>query len=418
MLVEVIAKKESYSSLLTLLQGPSYGLHDIVDNGDTTLIITGFYPIMNLPKLDLLTDDIVYVRPHYTPVSSGITGLTTTQGDRAMLSDIARKAWKVSGKGVKIGVMSDSYNTKFGNPALLDVINGDLPGPENPVHKKPVSVSAEYPYGAGSDEGRAMLQIVHDVAPDADLMFRTGFISSGNFADGIRALRDSGCDIIVDDISYITEPFFTDGVISQAVDDVSATGVKYFTSAGNFGIKSYEGVFKPITAPAGYVGFAHDFGNGDYFQNVTLAQGIYTIALQWDDHFYSIGDSIGALNDLDIYLVDQFGNRLFGFNRSNLGGDPLEILPFVVRATVDAKLIITRKAGTGNVRFKYVIFRGDGIIRDHNQGGYGNWPGQCCKFYCRGRGAIFQYTGVQRESSNRCLFLVTGRNAGKWSEQV
>ena len=87
-----------------------------------------------------------------------------------MLSDIAKKAWKVSGKGVKIGVMSDSYNTKFGNPALRDVINGDLPGPENPVHKKPVRVSAEYPYGEGSDEGRAMLQIVHDVAPDAELI--------------------------------------------------------------------------------------------------------------------------------------------------------------------------------------------------------------------------------------------------------
>ncbi len=104
-----------------------------------------------------------------------------------MVSNKAKTAWKITGKGVKVGVMSDSYNTKFGNPAQLDVMNGDLPGSGNPVHTKPVVVSAEYPYGKATDEGRAMMQIVHDVAPDAELVFRSGFISAGNFADGIKA---------------------------------------------------------------------------------------------------------------------------------------------------------------------------------------------------------------------------------------
>ncbi|MBK9412202.1 MAG: hypothetical protein IPN61_02060 [Bacteroidetes bacterium] len=159
-------------------------------------------------------------------------------------------------------------------------------------------------------------------------MFRSGFISAGNFADGIKSLRDSGCKVIVDDITYITEPFFRDGVIAQAVEDVSASGVNYFTSAGNFGIKSYEGVFTPMVAPAGYAGAAHDFGGGDFYQSITLPKGTYTIALQWNDDFYSIGEIVGAQNDLDIFLVDQFGARLFGFNRNNIDGDPLEILPF------------------------------------------------------------------------------------------
>src|SRR6185436_4187167 len=249
---------------------------------------------------------------------------------------------KVSGDGVKIGVMSDSYNTKFGNPAQTDIINGDLPGTGNINYMKPVVLSAEYPYGRGSDEGRGMLQIVHDVAPNAELVFRSGFISAGNFADGIKELRDAGCDIIVDDITYITEPYFKDGVIAQAVEDVTASGVSYFTSAGNFGVKSYEGIFNPTPAPAGYAGVAHNFGGGDFFQGLNLTKGTYTIALQWDDNFYSIGETPGALNDLDIYLVDQFGNRLFGINRDNLGGDPLEILPFVVKATVNANIIVTR----------------------------------------------------------------------------
>lgn len=51
---------------------------------------------------------------------------------------------------------------------------------------------------------------------DAELVFRSGFISAGHFADGIKELRDQGCDVIVDDITYITEPFFTDGVIAKS----------------------------------------------------------------------------------------------------------------------------------------------------------------------------------------------------------
>ena len=181
--------------------------------------------------------------------------------------------------------MSDSYSTKANSPALADVANRDLPGIGNPFHPKPVIVSAEYPYGRATDEGRAMLQIVHDVAPDAELYFRSGFISAGNFAEGIKVLRDSGCNVIVDDITYLTEPFFSDGVVAKAVEEVTASGVNYFTSAGNFGIKSYEGVFSPTPAPAAYVGVAHNFGAGNYYQNLNLPAGTYTSALQWDDNF-------------------------------------------------------------------------------------------------------------------------------------
>jgi subtilisin family serine protease len=103
-------------------------------------------------------------------------------------------------------------------------------------------------FGIGTDEGRAMLQIVHDIAPGAELGFRTGVVTSGDFAQGIRDLAEAGSDIIVDDITYITEPFFSDGRVAKAVDEVAAKGVSYFTSAGNFGTKSFEGVFTPFNS--------------------------------------------------------------------------------------------------------------------------------------------------------------------------
>ncbi|HNP54111.1 MAG TPA: hypothetical protein PKK69_05825, partial [Ferruginibacter sp.] len=277
-LIEVICNVGQYDATLALLQTPEYGMHNFIDNGDSTLIITGMFPIANLTKLNVLTNLINYVRPYYTPIASnniavGNIGLTTSQGDKAMRADNAKTAWRLSGAGVKVGVMSDSYNTKANNPAQVDGENGDLPGSGNSAYPTPVAVSAEYPYGRASDEGRAMLQIIHDVAPGATLAFRSGFISAGNFAEGIKQLRDEGCNIIVDDITYLTEPYFTDGVVSKAVDEVTASGVQYFTSAGNFGNKSYESEFHPIPAPAGFTGMAHDFGGGVPYQTLNLVKG-------------------------------------------------------------------------------------------------------------------------------------------------
>ena len=295
--------------------------------------------------------------------------MTKTQGDRAMRSDTASLAWDVYGDGIKIGVISDSYNTLFGDPAGTDLLNGDLPGVGNPNFTTPVEIVEEYPYGRRTDEGRAMLQIIHDIAPKATLAFHTGFVSAGNFAEGLVALDSIGCDIIVDDVTYITEPFFDDGVVSKAVDKVVANGTTYISAAGNFGTASYEGVFAPTAAPAGYVGTAHNFGGGDIYQNINFKAGTYTIVLQWQDSIYSLGQLPGVVNDLDIYLIDNAGNRLFGFNRNNIWGDPLEILPFVVSGNTNANIMITRKWGSQNVKFKYVIFRGDATINEYANGG-------------------------------------------------
>jgi hypothetical protein len=78
-----------------------------------------------------------------------------------------------------------------------------------------------------------MMQLIHDVAPGAPLAFYTAFESQEDFAAGIRALAAAGSQVIVDDIIYFAEPMFEDGIIAQAVDDVHAGGVAYFSSAGN-----------------------------------------------------------------------------------------------------------------------------------------------------------------------------------------
>ncbi len=369
-LIDVIYFPSGLSQLLTIL--PGLGLTDFVVNDevneDGTLIITGFFPIGNLTELNPLGTLINYVRP--TPPPIGNSGTATTLGDQALRSDLVRLGYDIGGAGVKIGVLSDSYNTLPNS----DIANGDLPGEGNPFERTtPVQVLREYPYGPRSDEGRAMLQIIHDIAPEATLAFRTGFVTANDFAKGIRELEEANCDIITDDITYVTEPFFGDGIISKAVDDVTALGVSYFTAAGNFGSKSYEGTFSPTTIN-GLV--AHNFGGGDAGQSITVGPGTsgpttYTIVLQWQDPVYSIGNG-GTQNDLDIYLSADQGITRFGFNRNNLGGDPIEILTFTIRENTTTDIIVVRAAGTDNVKFKYIVFRGDNIIfNEHNNSGNG-----------------------------------------------
>ncbi|MFC1733770.1 hypothetical protein ACFL6I_26015, partial [candidate division KSB1 bacterium] len=166
------------------------------------LVITGQIPIIKLLLLNNLISLIDFVRPVYPAISN--VGNVTTQGDIAMRSDISKSIFKVQGEGIKVGVLSDSYNSKLGNPASDDVLKGDLPGSTNPDNLLPVDVVEEYPYGEGTDEGRAMLQIIHDIAPKAELAFRTGFIGENDFARGIKDLQQGGCNIVVDDITYIS----------------------------------------------------------------------------------------------------------------------------------------------------------------------------------------------------------------------
>jgi MBG domain/Subtilase family/Secretion system C-terminal sorting domain len=364
--VTIRTKPGQHANAVALLTTPAYGLVQEL-NDPANNQINGTLPIVNLLSLNQLPTLLVSARPIYPALRNA--GLITSQGDTALRSFRARGVFGVDGQGVKVGVLSDSYNTILGNPAGDDVLRGDLPGVGNPDHPTPVQVLQDYPFGTRSDEGRAMLQIVHDVAPGAELAFRTGFLGALDFAKGIKDLQLAGCDVIVDDISYISEPFFRDGVVAQAVDQVKALGVSYFSAAGNFGTNSWQGTFAPVAAPVGVVGQAHNFASGfggtDILQSIKLYEGEYTVVFQWDDG--TAGNTTSS--DFDIYLANTNGNTLFGFNRMNIGGDAMEILPFVVTAdSVQSNIVIVRESGSGAATLKYVVYRG--LLKVNEYGGY------------------------------------------------
>jgi hypothetical protein len=321
-------------------------------------VISGVIPISELGNVAALSS-LRLVRPVYQPITN--VGLVTSQGDVAQRSSNARSIYPgVDGTGITVGVLSDSYDNLGG--ASADVANGDLPSG--------VIVLKDLASG-GTDEGRAMLQIVSDVAPGAKLAFHTAQGGEVAFANGIINLAKpvahggAGASVIVDDIVYPSEPYFQDGIVTQAVDVVAAYGVAYFSSAGNYARGSYESAFVPggIDTVGGQNYTFQDFDPSEVvnnFQAITI-NGAFKPGLQWDQPFFSYSTTrVGSQNDLDLFLFvsPSFTSILISSStNNNLNADPFESL--VASGTGTAYLAIGKRNSVGGpdpTKIKYVDF--------------------------------------------------------------
>ena len=266
-------------------------------------------------------------------------GKVTSEGTVVLKTDLVN-ARGIKGDGITVGVLSDSFNTALLNvqsppftTAADDVRTGDLPV---------VNVLEDFDNNGlgGTDEGRAMCQIVYDMAPHCKLAFATAFVSEIDFANNIVALRTQAhCDVIVDDISYSDDPVFSDGLLAQAVNTVafstSAPGqtAVYCSSAGNEGANGYISTYRDLTdkfvraagnhgnlklgqVPAALTaGGWHNWNPNGGKEPVTtfdvppadpsFAGFTYMFFLQWDDAFFQ---DHGITTNFNILVFDKNGN--------------------------------------------------------------------------------------------------------------
>jgi hypothetical protein len=274
-----------------------------------TTAVSGRAPVAALADM-AATSGLKFMRPTLAMTQAGSV---TTQGDRSLRANRVRRQTGVNGHGIRLGVLSDSYDCAPGafeegapfTRAAQDIASHDLP--RDVLVLKDL---APAPSDDCSDEGRAMMQLIHDVAPGAPLAFYTAFVSQEDFAAGIRALAAAGSQVIVDDIIYFAEPMFEDGIIAQAVDDVYRDGVAYFSAAGNDARLSYESRFR-LSGVVGISGPRHDYAAGsavDSLQGSTASAGSVTLlSVQWDQPSLSANGKRGALSDVDVWFYDANG---------------------------------------------------------------------------------------------------------------
>jgi hypothetical protein len=319
-------------------------------------------------------------------------GSITSQGDIGLRADIARATYGVDGTGITVGIISDAYDSLGG--AAADIASGDLPSGGVTVLNGESTLCGTLIFCI--DEGRAMAQIVHDMAPGADILFHSGVDGIAAYANAIAALANAGADVIVDDLLIINEPMFQDGVIAQAIDSVVASDVTYFSAAGNAGRRSYESAFDDsgeifcieFFEPIGdcdpmfeRVGSMHDFDPGpgvDNFLNFTLpVDSVMTIAMQWDQPF----GGAGPQTDHDIVLLDGAGETYItggiSANDNIIMGESWEALQFsnaeVLYHGTEFSIAITYddvdSIGPPASLIKLVVFGEDAVLHEWTTNG-------------------------------------------------
>jgi hypothetical protein len=240
-------------------------------------------------------------------------GSTTTQGDAVMNSNSARTTYNVNGAGIKIGIISDSFNRLGGMNA--GITSGNLPGVGNPNgFTTPVNIVKDDFNTYAADEGRGIAEIIHDVAPGAQLLFHSAFNNTNTspgqtIGEAINALVAAGANIIVDDVATLDMPAYQDGKSAIAAHNAFLAGVPYFSSAGNSANNAYEGIFTPrVEGTTVYHNF--DANNNDVAADKSMlrigtvaAGGSIRASLWWDDPYPSVGGGVPT-SDIDFFLYD------------------------------------------------------------------------------------------------------------------
>ncbi|NTZ89001.1 serine protease [Burkholderia metallica] len=263
---------EQYVSVdIIVHQNVQQAVSQLESLGFKTVAVYGNYISGRLPVSTISKAAAIHEVKRINKVAKSTrSGSVQGQGDYAQLSRSLRKSLRkqgvdLSGKGITVGILSNSFNcsnvlnqnanyvAKFGRRDTMedDIASGDLPGNGRiRILKEDSSSCPAFNDNSGAprsdDEGRAMAEIIHDVAPGADIAFYTANEGIADFAQGIETLAlprnrtnaqgvaGGGAQVIVDDMGYFDEPAFQSGIVGMAIDNVVKNrGVAYFSAAGN-----------------------------------------------------------------------------------------------------------------------------------------------------------------------------------------
>jgi len=221
-------------------------------------------------------------------------GAITTEGAAVIEADRWHEAG-FTGAGVRIGVLDLGFR---GYEQLL--------GTELPDH---VDVATFGFFDPEEVHGVACAEIIHDVAPDAQLFFAWYDGSDAGLGEAVDWLLSQGVHIISHSASSLAGPRDGSEWEARLVDDVAARGILWVNSTGNAALSHYRGLFTDQDGDS-----FHEFGPGDEVLALPNS-GYVEVMLNWEDDWGS------ASQDLELYLYDARGNEL-GSSEDEQTGQP------------------------------------------------------------------------------------------------
>ena len=318
---------------------------EVTDRDENNGIAVAWIQVKNLETL-AAQEGVRQIRTVMPPITKA--GSVTTEGDGIHRTADVRTTYGQSGSGMKVGIISDGVNTRATAQA-----SGDLP-----ADGAGLTVLSDI---MGGDEGTAMLEIVHDMIPSADLYFHDHGANVVAFNTAIDNLVTAGCKVVCDDIGWLTQPFYEDGTVASHVSSVlAANDIIYVSSAGNAGSGHYQGDYCQLGT-----GTQHDFscggGTGNYLYLNMPAGSSVIVVLQWNDQFGASG------NDYNLYLFDMTSltQQTQSVVVQDGDDDPLEAFQFTATTADNYAIVVDKYSGAARNLEVYIYPSGCSVYTNN-----------------------------------------------------
>jgi len=317
-----IRVKLAFNSKMTKVDFESVQ-NDLINKGITILIAS--YPeeymqwrpeivcLIEFSTIKEIAKDnrILSIMPASDPITN--SGYYITEGDKQLYAELARNQKGINGSTIKVGVISNG---------AWHVSSSQASGELGSVKILSNSTVAD-------DEGTAMMEIIYDIAPGCSLSFAYAGSSSNNMKSEIQRLIGADgeyCKIVVDDIGWFDDPWFSDGELAQYIHYiVNTNNVIYISSAGNEGMTIWSGFFTGDNN--NYLDFYHQGSSANIRNYLTLpsVDNSFGFFLQWEDSWSN------PQNDYDLYLYNSQNNQVaYSTTRQGSGysNPPLETISY------------------------------------------------------------------------------------------
>jgi len=308
-------------------------------------LIQAWVPYQQVEAAAALPWVVAVTPPAYGEHNPHPNNAIDSEGTQLHNADVAH-AQGVTGTGVTVGVISNGVSNLAASQA-----RSELPA---------VTVISA---GSG-DEGTAMLEIVHDMAPGAALAFHATGGGTAGHVTAVQNLVAAGINVIAEDLAFDAEPAFQRGVVATARENAAAGGISVHSSSGNRGMNHAARV-PAVGTGSGPDGHGGPFTNcpiaplntvaiapgGDTTFDVVLGAGS-RFTLQWSEPraiFPTAG--AGGFTDLDLYIMDAAGTTCLATSTAAQGGgagDTIEQVttPAALAGTA-AKIVVNVFGATG-----------------------------------------------------------------------
>ncbi len=201
------------------------------------------------------------------------------------------KRWheaNVTGEGIRVGVLDMGFD------GYRDLLGSDLP----------IQVTAKsFAYGeepdtSGEPHGTACAEIVHEMAPGAELLLAHYDGTTVSKGQAVDWLLEQGVDIISHSAGSVMGPMDGSGENARLVDEVTAQGILWINSIGNEAQRHYRGVFNDANGNS-----FHEFPNGEEKIALWPYGHQMTVVLNWDDWE-------NVTQDYDFFVYDDEGDLI------------------------------------------------------------------------------------------------------------